>query len=201
MAFFVVIKLRVIFGNLHLKLYLQPPLGGEADRHVADGGVLPLALGGYTHCRGVSWHHLTHLNLRLSQGDCIEDHRANCPYPWHHYVTSNLGLGLVTKSYYIHWWKSPCNAGPVTEVSMVNTEWWRHRGPRAWTGAECGESGEYTSGDDRFLGGQPAPAPPLPRSSCTLQPSPPAQLTRMCHLQMCQEGDFKNIFFAKICWF
>ena len=77
---------------------------------------------------------------------------------------------------------------------MVNTEWWRHRGPRAWTGAECGESGEYTSGDDRFLGGQPAPAPPLPRSSCTLQPSPPAQLTRMCHLQMCQEGDFKNIF-------
>ena len=53
-ALFVVIKLRVIFGNLHLKLYLQPPLGGEADRHVADGGVLRLALGGYTHCRGVS---------------------------------------------------------------------------------------------------------------------------------------------------
>ena len=33
---------------------LQPPVGGEADRHVADGGVLPLALGVDTHCRGVS---------------------------------------------------------------------------------------------------------------------------------------------------
>ena len=27
---------------------LQPPVGGEADRHVADGGVLPLALGCHT---------------------------------------------------------------------------------------------------------------------------------------------------------
>ena len=74
---------------------------------------------------------------------------------------------------------------------MVNTERWRHRGPRAWTGAECGESGEWRvhSSDDRFLGGQPAPAlpAPLPRASCTLQPSPPAQLTRMWDLQMCRK--------------
>ena len=89
---------------------------------------------------------------------------------------------------------------------MVNTERWRHRGPRAWTGAECGaQSGEWRvhSSDDRFLGGQPAPAlpAPLPRASCTLQPSTSSTINTDVGSSDVLSGRYKKYFLPKFVGF
>ena len=62
------------------------------------------------------------------------------------------------------------------------------------------ESGEYTSSDNRFLGGQPAPAlpAPLPRASCTLQPSTSSTINTDVGSSDVLSGRFKKIFCRKL---